>query len=176
MSEEEQREQEEELAPFFATEMRENWLKLVSSACAMFMRIEDFLVEIEDLETAVYEGRHMTKAKELKSRLSTLQRRFAEASRLSQNVVDQAVLDVDLLLLSITTYRAKLKEYRIGDADEGDAAKAAILHPVAIGKRAKARQRERARTELRRQRDIRTGRSYQARKASDNEEARTDAD
>lgn len=159
-------EETEEFAPFWARELKETWLKGVASSCAMFQRIEDFILEIEDLERLVYEGRMMTKAKELKSRLATLQLRFNEASHQAQNVVDQALLDVDYLLLALTTYRKKLKEKHLGDTDEREAARATILHPVQIGKRAKARKREEQRAALKREREIRTERSYSARKKS----------
>jgi len=74
----------EEFAPFFARELRENWLKNVASASAMWMRIEDFILELERLEEMAYTGHYLSKAKEMKSRLSTLELRFRETSRASE--------------------------------------------------------------------------------------------
>jgi len=153
----------EEFAPFFARELRENWLKNVASASAMWMRIEDFILELERLEEMAYTGHYLSKAKEMKSRLSTLELRFRETSRASLNVVDQAVLDIDLLLIALTTYRGKLREAHLGEADEKNAAKATVLHPVSISKRAKAQRREQARATLTEERKARTNRSHRAR-------------
>ena len=160
----------EEFAPFWVRELRETWLKNVVSACAMFMRIEDFILELEDLERMTFEGHHMTKARELKSRLNTLQLRFREANAQTQSVIDRSLLDVNFLMIALTVYRRKLKEANIGDRDEQEAAKATFLHASSIGKRAKAREREAKREALKRERELRTGRSYSSRRQSGKDE------
>ena len=156
---------DEEQAQFWATEIRESYLKLVASSSAMFMRIEDLLMEIEDLERFAYEGHYISKAKALKGRLTTLQLRFTEASNRSQLVVDRALQNLNYLLISLTSYRKGLNKHGIGDVEERDLSKAVALHPVALGKRARARAREESRDKLRKERTLRTTRSYNARKA-----------
>ena len=153
----------EESAPFFAAELRENYLKLVANACARFMTIEDFIIEIEDLEKFAYEKHYVSKAKRLKRRLNTLQLRFNEVSTQSQNVVDRALLDLDLLLFALSVYKGKLKVANIGDLEERETSKAVLLHPTNISKRMKARIREKKRAELTKERKTRTKKSYVAR-------------
>jgi hypothetical protein len=162
--------EQEELAPFFNSELREHYIKLVAQACAMFRRIEDFIIDMEDLERVAYEQHHVTKAKEMKSRLNTLRLRLDEAHRKTLEVVDTSILDVDLLLLAISCYRNKIREFGIGDAEEREAAKAQLLHVTAFGKRKRAREREAKREQLKREREKRAGRSFAARQKGEGQE------
>ena len=133
--------------------LREAYLTEVVQAIAAFMEIEEFILDLEDLDSFVRDGIYHTRARAFRERLNTLRLRINSSHYHTHKIIDMTVKNSHLVSLGVILFRNQLKQLGIDDRTIRTAAQAAILNPISIRASRRSQSRRERRAILRTERE-----------------------
>lgn len=122
-------------------ELREKYLKTTVHAFTIYDRIEQLIAELELIEERMDKKLFLKTVREFKTRIESLRKNMETSTLFLFSSIDATLSEINTILLSITTYKDKMREKGLTESDERAAIAATQLHINAVKKQKRIRDR-----------------------------------